>query len=63
VYDRGDSEVPGRESAKEGKIMAGFRCGNEERGNSIGWKKRKEGAECVMRKKRQWSTCGMDVAK
>jgi hypothetical protein len=33
VNDRGNSEVPGRESAKEGKMMAGFRCGNEERGN------------------------------
>jgi hypothetical protein len=33
VYDRG--EVPGRESAKEGKMMAGYRCGNEERGRVL----------------------------
>jgi hypothetical protein len=29
----------------------------------IGWKERKEGAECAMRRERQLSTCGMDVAK
>jgi hypothetical protein len=26
------------------------------------WKERKEGAECAMRRERQLSTCGMDVA-
>jgi hypothetical protein len=26
-------------------------------------KERKQGAECAMRKERQLSTCGMDVAK
>jgi hypothetical protein len=29
----------------------------------IGRKERKEGAECAMRRERQLSTCGMDVAK
>jgi hypothetical protein len=29
----------------------------------IGWKERKEGGECAMRRERQLSTCGMDVAK
>jgi hypothetical protein len=29
----------------------------------IGWKERKEGSECTMRKKRQSSTCGKDVVK
>jgi hypothetical protein len=29
----------------------------------IGWKEREEGSECAMRKERQSSTCGMDVAK
>jgi hypothetical protein len=29
----------------------------------IGWMNRKEGAECAMRKEKQLSTCGMDVAK
>jgi hypothetical protein len=29
----------------------------------IGWKERKEGAECVMRRQRQLTTCEMDVAK
>jgi hypothetical protein len=28
----------------------------------IGWKESKEGAECAMKKGRQLSTCGMDVA-
>jgi hypothetical protein len=42
--------------------MARFRCENEER-ESIGRKERKEGAECDVRRERQSSTCGMDVAK
>ncbi|KAJ3621428.1 hypothetical protein MTP99_003558 [Tenebrio molitor] len=30
----------------------------------IGWKERKEGAECAMRReRRQLSTCGLDVVK
>jgi hypothetical protein len=29
----------------------------------IGWKERKEGVECAMRRERQSSTCRMDVAK
>jgi hypothetical protein len=29
----------------------------------VGWKERKEGAECAMRRQRQLSICGMDVAK
>jgi hypothetical protein len=36
VYDRGNSVVPGereRESARERKVMAGFRCWNDEREN------------------------------
>jgi hypothetical protein len=29
----------------------------------IGWKEKKQGAECAMRRERQLSTCGMDVVK
>ncbi|KAJ3620528.1 hypothetical protein MTP99_004469 [Tenebrio molitor] len=29
----------------------------------IGWKDRKGGAECAIKRERQLSTCGMDVAK
>jgi hypothetical protein len=28
-----------------------------------GWKNRKGGAECAIRRERQLSTCGMDVTK
>jgi hypothetical protein len=46
--------------------MARCRCGNEEREKTdIGWKKRKEGAECAtsVKKDRQLNTCGMGVEK
>jgi hypothetical protein len=33
VYSRGNSGVPGGENARERKMMARFRCGNEEREN------------------------------
>jgi hypothetical protein len=46
----------GRESAKERKMMARFRCGNEEEKTGVGWKERKEGAECAMKRERQLST-------
>ncbi|KAJ3629148.1 hypothetical protein MTP99_013561 [Tenebrio molitor] len=52
-------EIPeylGRESAKERKMMARLRCGNEERENRY-W------MECAIRRERQLSTCGMDVVK
>jgi hypothetical protein len=52
VYDRGNPEYLGRESAKERKMMARFRCGNEERENRYWWEERKEGAECAMRRER-----------
>jgi hypothetical protein len=42
VYGRGNSGVPGeRESAQERKMMARFRCGNEERENRY-WMEREE---------------------
>jgi hypothetical protein len=52
-----------RESPRERKIMARFKCGNKER--EIRWKEkeRKEDAECAMRRERPLSPCGMDVAK
>jgi hypothetical protein len=59
-------EIPdylGRASAKERKVLSRFRCGNEKEKTGIGWKERKEGPECAMKRERQSSTCGMDVAK
>jgi hypothetical protein len=59
-------EIPkylGRESAKERKMMADLDVGTRREKTGIGWKGRKEGAECAMRRERQLSTCGMDVAK
>jgi hypothetical protein len=37
--------------------------GTRRQKTGIGWKERKEGAECVMRRETQSSPCGMDVAK
>jgi hypothetical protein len=51
-------EIPeylGRKSARERKMMARFRCGNEERENRY-WKERKEGAECAMRREGEKGT-------
>jgi hypothetical protein len=57
-------EYLGRESARERKMIARFRCGNKEREKRY-WK---EGEErryrmCYEEKERQLSTCGMDVPK
>jgi hypothetical protein len=57
-------EFLGRKSAKEKKMMARFRCGNEGRENSY-WT---EGEErrckmCYEERERQLSACGTDVAK
>jgi hypothetical protein len=49
-------EIPeylGRESARERKMMARFRCGNEEREKRYWMEKRKEGADCAMRRDNQ----------
>jgi hypothetical protein len=51
-----------RESAKERKMMARFRCGDEERENRYRTEG-EEGAECATRRERQLSTCGMDVGR
>jgi hypothetical protein len=45
-----------RESAKERKMM-----GTREEKTGVGWKERKEGAECAMKRERQSSTCGMEA--
>jgi hypothetical protein len=63
-YEGCMTEYLGRESARERKMMARFRCGNEERQNRY-WM---EGEErrcrmCYEERERQSSTCGMDVAK
>jgi hypothetical protein len=51
VYNRGNSEVPEERVCKRKK--------NDE----IQMWERGKGAECAMRRERQLSTCGMDVAK
>jgi hypothetical protein len=46
-------EIPeylGRESARERKLIARFRCGNEERKKRYWMEERKEGADCAMRR-------------
>jgi hypothetical protein len=66
-YERCIQEIPEylrRESAKERKMMARFRCGNEERENRY-WMEGEE-RRCRMfyeERERQLNTCGMDVAK
>jgi hypothetical protein len=55
-------EIPeylARESATERKMMARFRCGNEERDNRMERRCRM----CYEERERQLSICGMDVAK
>jgi hypothetical protein len=59
-------EIPqflGRESAKERKMMARFRCGNEERENRY-WTEGEE-RKCRMsyEAERQLNICGMDAVK
>jgi hypothetical protein len=54
-------EYLGREGARERKMMARFKERREKTG--IGWKEKKEGAECAMKRERQLSTRGMDGAK
>jgi hypothetical protein len=56
-------EYQGRESAKERKMMTRFRGGTRREKTGIGWKERKEGLECAMRREKQVSTCGMHVVK
>jgi hypothetical protein len=60
-------EIPeylGRDSARERKMMARFRCGNKERENRY-WIEREERRcrICYEKSERQYSTCGIDVAK
>jgi hypothetical protein len=45
-----------RESAKERKMM-----GTRKDKTGVGWKERKEGAECAMKRERQSSTCEMEA--
>jgi hypothetical protein len=44
-------------------MMGRFRWGNEERGSRYWMEGEKEDAECPMRREKQLSTCGIDVAK
>ncbi|KAJ3629802.1 hypothetical protein MTP99_014169 [Tenebrio molitor] len=62
-YERCVTEVPvylGRESAKERNMMAGFRCGNEERENRY-WMEEEERMCRMCREERE--TCGEDAVK
>jgi hypothetical protein len=57
----------GKESAKERKMMARFRCGNEERENRY-WMEERETIEhmcrgCAERRERRSSTCGEDAER
>jgi hypothetical protein len=57
VYDRGSSGVPGERECKRKKDV-----GTRREKTGIGWKERKEGAECAMRERerdRQSSIRGM----
>jgi hypothetical protein len=61
VYDRGNSGVPGERECKERKMMARFRRGKtrRERKEVLDGRRRKEGAECAMRREREhmWNGC------
>ncbi|KAJ3638854.1 hypothetical protein MTP99_002186 [Tenebrio molitor] len=54
-------EYLGRDSGRERKMMARFKCGREKTG--IGRKERKEGAERAIRRERRSSICGIDAMK
>jgi hypothetical protein len=45
------------------KMMGDLDVGTRREKTGIGWKEGKEGAECAMKRERQLSTCGIDVAK
>jgi hypothetical protein len=60
---RYNREYLGRESARERKMKDDSDVGTRREKTGIGWKERKEGAECAMRREKQSSTCGKDVAK
>jgi hypothetical protein len=57
---RYNREYLGRESTRERKRWGDSDLRTK---TGIGWKERKEGAECAMSRERQSSTCRMDVAK
>jgi hypothetical protein len=45
------------------KLWRDLDVGTRREKTGIGWKERKEGAECVVRRERQLRICGLDVAK
>jgi hypothetical protein len=57
----GIPEYLGRESVRERKMMARFRCGNEKRENRYWMEGEEKCAECGMRRERQlnimWNGC------
>jgi hypothetical protein len=65
-YNREYEEIPEyleRESTREKKLWRDLDVGTRREKTGIGWKERKEGAECVVRRERQLRICGLDVAK
>jgi hypothetical protein len=56
-----ESSTWGERMQKKGKRWRNLDVGT--RRQKTGRKERKEGKECAMRRERQLSTCGMDVAK
>jgi hypothetical protein len=63
MYDRVNSEYLGERVEEKEKWWGDSDVGTRRQKTGIGWKERKEGAECVMRRETQSSPCGMDVAK
>jgi hypothetical protein len=58
MYDKGNSGVPEGENARERKMMAKFRCGNEERKQVLDGRRGRRCRMCY-----EESTCGMDGAR
>jgi hypothetical protein len=52
-----------REYKIKKKLWRDLDMGTRTEKTGIGWKERKEGAECVVRRERQLRICGKDVAK
>jgi hypothetical protein len=52
-----------RESARERKMMARFRCGNEEGENRYWMEEEERRCRMCYKEKETMSTCGMQVAK
>jgi hypothetical protein len=63
VWQRKFRSIWGERVQEKEKWLRNLNVGTRREKTGIGWEERKEGAEYAMRRERQWSTCGMDVAK